>query len=77
MAYASNATHLNTAGESLFARFGSWLMGLGQAVFVARGMEARMTQLHNLQTKTDDELKAMGLKREDLARYVFRDILYL
>ena len=74
MAYASNVTELNTG---LLGRIGQWFMDLGQAFFVARGMEARMVQLQQLQSKSDEELAAMGLKRDELARHVFRDIIYL
>jgi len=60
--------------------------GLGHAI--ARGANAilngliaigetsgRMRELNALQGKSDAQLAAMGLKREDIVRHVFRDHL--
>ena len=37
----------------------------------------RIHELETLQAKSDERLAEMGLRREDIARYVFRDTLYL
>lgn len=39
--------------------------------------QSRVEEVERLTAKSDDELARMGLKREDIARYVFRDILYI
>lgn len=39
--------------------------------------QSRAGEVERLNAKTDAELARMGLKREDIARHVFRDILYL
>lgn len=37
----------------------------------------RMHQVEVLQSKSDKELAALGLRREDIARHVFFDTLYM
>ena len=39
--------------------------------------QSRATEVERLNAKTDAELARMGVRREDSARYVFRDILYI
>ncbi|WP_137702993.1 hypothetical protein [Marimonas lutisalis] len=49
---------------------------------IARGMTAyteacsRRDQIAALEAKSDEELAAMGIKRDDIARHVFRDLFY-
>lgn len=39
--------------------------------------QSRADQVALLNAKSDAELARMGLRREDIARHVFRDILYI
>lgn len=39
--------------------------------------QSRADQVQRLNEKTDAELARMGLRRENIAHYVFRDILYI
>ncbi|WP_306045471.1 DUF1127 domain-containing protein [Nioella sp. MMSF_3534] len=39
--------------------------------------QSRANQVQRLNGMTDAELARIGLRREDIARYVFRDILYI
>jgi uncharacterized protein YjiS (DUF1127 family) len=39
--------------------------------------QSRADQVQRLNGMTDAELARIGLRREDIARYVFRDILYI
>lgn len=39
--------------------------------------KSRVDQVQKLEAKTDEELAAMGLKRDDITRYVFRDMFYI
>ncbi|MDJ0827121.1 MAG: DUF1127 domain-containing protein [Rhodobacter sp.] len=73
------AFHSETYGthSGLLARVGAWFAGLGRAVFVARAAEARVTEMERLTAMSDAELAKLGLRREDIARHVFRDILYV
>lgn len=36
---------------------------------------ARITELARLDAKSDEELSRMGLRRDDIPRYVFRDLI--
>ncbi|KQI67527.1 hypothetical protein AN189_15295 [Loktanella sp. 3ANDIMAR09] len=48
---------------------------------LSRGMEAyahrksRIDQMERLNAKTDAELAEMGLRRQDIARHVFADLM--
>ncbi|WGW04850.1 DUF1127 domain-containing protein [Tropicibacter oceani] len=57
------------------------LAGLGSRILNALAAIAeanpRLREMERLNAKTDDQLAAMGLKRQDIARYVLRDTLYL
>ncbi|EBA10345.1 hypothetical protein [Sagittula stellata] len=37
----------------------------------------RMKELERLQAMSDEQLAKRGLKREDIARHVFRDVMYV
>lgn len=37
----------------------------------------RVQQVEKLQAMSDDELAQRGLKRDDIARHVYRDLFYL
>ena len=39
--------------------------------------QSRAGEVERLNAMSDAELARMGLKREDIARHVFRDILYI
>ncbi|MDJ0630232.1 MAG: hypothetical protein QNJ44_18400 [Rhodobacter sp.] len=65
------------AVQRIAARTGEWLASLGRSVFIARAAEARVHEMERLMAKSDAELAEIGLRREDVARHVFRDILHL
>lgn len=50
---------------------------LGSIFTAIPEMNYRVHQVEYLQAKSDAELKTMGLRREDIARHVFHDTLYL
>ncbi|NSX54400.1 hypothetical protein [Parasulfitobacter algicola] len=39
--------------------------------------QGRVAQIEKLNAKTDAELKEIGINREDITRYVFRDLIYI
>ncbi|MEL7469323.1 MAG: DUF1127 domain-containing protein [Pseudomonadota bacterium] len=45
--------------------------GLGYA----RNYQARMNEIQRLRCLSDSDLAEMGVERQDIARYVFRDLL--
>ena len=77
MAYTTHTDNVQATGNGFFAAIEAWFARAGRAVFVARGMEARMTKIRELEALTDKELAAKGLRRDDIPGYVFRDILYV
>lgn len=50
---------------------------LAQAMIAYGDSRSRAAELHSLEAKSDRELADIGLKREDIARHVFRDLYYL
>ncbi|MEO9894837.1 MAG: hypothetical protein ABJ370_03230 [Paracoccaceae bacterium] len=65
------------ARGSFLSSVKDWFFALGQAMYASRGMEERLRQIDTLKAKSDQELKAMGLKREDIPTYVFRHLMHL
>lgn len=48
---------------------------LGMTSYCER--KSRFGEIQALEAKSDAELAAMGLRREDIARHVFRDLFYV
>ena len=73
MAYL--ATHeLSDLTPSVAARVWSVINGFFESVLEAQGRSAAVTRLQNM---TDAQLAAEGVRREDIVRYVFRDIYHV
>lgn len=51
--------------------------GLRQAFVIYLEQRSRFAEIEVLNQKTDQELAEMGLKRENITRYVFRDLVGL
>lgn len=72
MASIDYTANIATSGEGFFTRLISR---------VAKGMEARANargqQIAFLNSLSDAELAARGLRRENIVQYVFRDIWYI
>lgn len=51
--------------------------GLGQGINAYVERRSRMEELQRLDAKTDEELAKMGLTRDEIPRYVFRDLFYV
>ncbi|MCT8160249.1 hypothetical protein [Pseudoruegeria sp. SHC-113] len=73
MAHA--ATHSDTA--SFAAGLSALFSRLGAALMRAAENRSRVEQMERLNAKSDEELAALGLRREDIARYVFRDMMFI
>ncbi|GFE64018.1 DUF1127 domain-containing protein [Litoreibacter roseus] len=61
----------------IFDGIGAFFRGLGRGLTMASAANARIAQMDRLNAKTDDELAKLGLRREDIVRHVFKDILYI
>ena len=58
------------AVKATFSALGGFFLSIYQA-------NHRMHHVERLKAKSDAELKELGLRREDIARHVFNDSLYL
>ena len=78
MALTSTNTPSVFSGLSGFgARMINALGRLAEGSAMARAADARRAQIDQLNAKTDAELAAMGLTRDRIATYVFRDLMYI
>lgn len=50
---------------------------LGRALIMIAENNPRLKRMQALQAKTDEELAEMGLKRDQIVQYVFRDAYYM
>ena len=71
IAYTRNS--LGAAGSAIAAFFAK----IGKALISGGAAQARFDQVQALQAKSDAELAKMGLKRDEIVHYVFRDMLHL
>lgn len=62
--------------SGLRAGIDSFLTSFRQGFNAYVTSRARLNELQRLHDKTDEELAQMGLKREDIARHVFRDLFF-
>lgn len=72
MAYVSQAH-----SQSFLERAGDFFTSLFNSIDLSASANARFKQVEGLNAKTDDELKEMGLRREDIMRHVFRDVYHI
>ncbi len=79
MTYPTSSDKLS-APEALATGFANKVLSLMASFFrsLATATEAssRFHQIEALQAKTDEELAAMGLRRNQIARYVFQELFY-
>ncbi|RLJ41536.1 hypothetical protein BCF46_2495 [Litoreibacter meonggei] len=71
MANISHAIH-----NSFYDRVGDFFMSLLKAMDLAGSANARFREMEHLNTRSDAQLEKMGLRREEIAQHVFRDIYY-
>ena len=63
--------------QSFFERLANVLRNIATSIDLAASSNARMRQMEQLSALSDAELAEKGLRREDIARHVFRDVLYI
>lgn len=51
--------------------------GIGRGFSASLEASSRMAELERLNAMSDAELAEIGIRREDIARVVFRDVLYV
>ncbi len=57
--------------------FETFKNALGKALISYGNRRSRVDQIQRLEALTDAELAEMGLQREEITRYVFRDLFYM
>ncbi len=72
-----NSTTPFLSARNSLAQFGQLLSRAGTAMMNASNGSARVARVHALEAKTDAELKAMNIKREDIVHHVFKDCYYV
>ena len=77
MAFASTA-HVATARNKNFGKaVALFFKALGQGLAAYMERHARMAEINRLNAMTDEQLAELGVKRDRIAQYVFRDRFYL
>ena len=66
-----------TATRNFFARLGAKFEGFINTLAMASTGQRRVDQVHYLQSKSDAQLAEMGIQRDEIVNYVFRDLYYL
>ncbi|WP_323785826.1 hypothetical protein [Thalassovita sp.] len=74
---ATHVTNLPIEKSGLRIRFDRFLAGISAGLSAYMERSSRIAEVEALKAKTDAELAAMGLKRENIAQYVFRDLFYV
>jgi hypothetical protein len=66
-----------TATRNFFQAIGTFFAQLGSSMTLAASAEQRFQQVQRLQAKSDAELAAMNLRRDDIVHAVFKDLYYV
>ncbi|GLQ27103.1 hypothetical protein GCM10007927_19060 [Sulfitobacter pacificus] len=70
-------SHEITATRNFFARIGAAFERTINVLAVASTGQRRVEQVQMLKAKSDAELAELGIKRDDIIHFVFRDLYYL
>ncbi len=73
MAYATQ----HTAPAGIFSAVQHFFASIGHALVMVAEANPRMKKVQALQCMSDEELAERGIKREDIVRIVFNDVLYM
>lgn len=63
-----------TSVHAVRARVGAFFSIIGQAMIANSTGQRRLDQVAALQAKSDAELAAMNIKRDDIVQHVFKDL---
>jgi hypothetical protein len=63
------------AGEVL-SKIAAFFSGIGHSFVTAIEASSRIDRIEALNAKSDEELAAMGLRRDQIAQFVFQDLFY-
>jgi len=69
-------TDIHATDRGLRARFSSFMTSLGRAFEAHAHFASRRDQIEALEAKSDAELAEIGVMREEIFHYVYRDLFY-
>ncbi len=75
----AHVTHSETRPflDGIAARIAGGFASLGRALVATAETHSRIEQVKRLDAMSDAELKARGIRRDQIVHHVFRDIYYL
>jgi len=73
----TNLTHSADTRARLMARVDAFFATLGQGMNAYMHRKSRMDEIESLNAKSDADLAALGITRDGIPRYVFRDTFYI
>ncbi|MDR9484566.1 MULTISPECIES: hypothetical protein [Sediminimonas] len=73
----TQTTDITFEKSALKTAFDAVLNAIGRGIRNYMHQRSRVDQIEALQAKSDAELERMGVARDDIARYVFRDTFYI
>lgn len=74
---ALTTTHIHFFPVGLRDQIDRFFVAIGQGMNAYMERRSHMREIMALNAKTDEELAALGITREGIPRYVFRDIYYI
>ena len=72
----ANATTTITAPSGFRDRMASFFAGLGDGFNAYIESRSRIHQIHKLNALSDEQLASLGITRDRITAYVFRDLFY-
>ncbi|KIN61547.1 hypothetical protein Z945_2539 [Sulfitobacter noctilucae] len=60
-----------------FAGIGAWFGQIAQNMAMASEGQRRVNQVHALQDLSDDQLKRLNIRRDDIVHHVFGDLYHI
>lgn len=74
---AAPATNIEFAKTGLRERIEAFFAGIGHKLTAYADSASRADKVRALNAKSDAELAKLGITRDDIPRYVFRDLFYI
>ncbi|MCX7564922.1 hypothetical protein OS189_01020 [Sulfitobacter sp. F26169L] len=72
-----NSTTPFLTARNGFAQLVSVISAIGDRMIKAGEGNARVLRVNALEAKTDAQLAAMGIKRDEIVHHVFKDLYYM
>ena len=71
------STALVMAARTGLSHLSTFLKSIGESFLRAGEASSRIHRVEALRAKTDAELAAIGIKRDDIVHHVFKDLYYI